>query len=157
MRILVATDGSPCSDRAIQQVAVRPWPAASEIELVSVIHTRIPNAPDLLMAVEASHVQALEAERQRVPARIERARRALENARGVTVTSKILEGDPEDEILKEADTWRADLIVLGSHGYGPVKRRLLGSVALAVALEASCSVEIARCRQAAQNPLAGTA
>jgi hypothetical protein len=39
----------------------------------------------------------------------------------------------------------ADLIVLGSHGLGPVNRRLLGSVSPAVALHALCSVEIVRC------------
>jgi hypothetical protein len=38
----------------------------------------------------------------------------------------------------------ADLIVLGSHGYGPIRRALLGSVAVAVAVDAPCAVEIIR-------------
>jgi nucleotide-binding universal stress UspA family protein len=50
-------------------------------------------------------------------------------------------------IVEEAEKWGADLIVLGSHGYGPMSRFLLGSVAHAVALHAPYSVEIVRSRQ----------
>jgi nucleotide-binding universal stress UspA family protein len=37
--------------------------------------------------------------------------------------------------------------VVGSHGYGTWERLLLGSVSLAVASHAHCSVEIVRCRK----------
>jgi hypothetical protein len=36
LKVLVAVDGSPCSDRAVQSVAMRPWPPGSEVEIVSV-------------------------------------------------------------------------------------------------------------------------
>ena len=39
---------------------------------------------------------------------------------------------------------KADLIVVGSHGYRGYKRFLLGSVSQAVAAQAKCSVEIVR-------------
>ena len=48
-------------------------------------------------------------------------------------------------ILDEAESWGADLIVLVSHGYGPLKRFLLGSVSQAVVSHAKCSVEVVRC------------
>ena len=149
LRVLVATDGSPCSDRAVQSVAMRPWPSDSQIEVVSVIHTRMPDIPDLFMIIEAAHGDALEADRLRAPLRVQRAERCLTGTPGVAVTSRVLEGAPEDAILDEADRWQADVIVLGSHGYGPMKRRLLGSVSQAVALHAPCSVEIVRCPHAA--------
>ncbi|MCZ7538316.1 MAG: universal stress protein [Acidimicrobiia bacterium] len=38
-------------------------------------------------------------------------------------------GDAAAEILEEASTWRADLIVLGSRGLTGLSRLLLGSVA----------------------------
>ena len=97
------------------------------------------------MIVEAAHGDALEADRLRAPLRVQRAERCLTGTPGVAVTSRVLEGAPEDAILDEADRWQADVIVLGSHGYGPMKRRLLGSVSQAVALHAPCSVEIVRC------------
>jgi nucleotide-binding universal stress UspA family protein len=156
LRILVATDGSPCSDRAVQAVAMRPWPQDTRIEVISVARTRMPDVPDLLLIVEAAHVDAIEAARQRAPGHVQRAQDCLNAAgqAGVTVTGQVLEGDPEDMILREAEAWPADLIVLGSHGYGPVTRRLIGSVAHAVALHAPCSVEIVRCpeRQARPDP-----
>jgi nucleotide-binding universal stress UspA family protein len=145
LRIVVATDGSPCSDRAVQSVAARPWPAGSQIEVVTVVHTRLPAVADLELMLSAAHHEALEADRERAPARVQRAERGLAATPGVSVSSKVLQGDPEDVILEEAERWQADLIVVGSHGFGPVKRRLLGSVSQAVALHAHCSVEIVRC------------
>lgn len=144
-RILVATDGSPCSDRAVESVLMRPWPAESQIEVVSVVHTRVPAIPEPLLVVEAAHIQAMEEDRQRAPARVERARRGLAAMPGVVVTTTILEGDPKTALSEEAARWNADLLVVGSHGYGPVTRRILGSVSQAVVLEAPCSVEVVRC------------
>jgi nucleotide-binding universal stress UspA family protein len=95
--------------------------------------------------MEAAHVDALEAEGLRAPQRAARAERCLAGKPGLTVTSAVLEGNPPEAILDEAERWGADLVVVGSHGYGPVKRRLLGSVSQAVALHAACSVEIVRC------------
>jgi nucleotide-binding universal stress UspA family protein len=147
-RVLLAVDGSPCSDRAVQSVAARPWPAGSEIEVLSVVHTRVPAMPGPDLMIEAAHVEALEADRQRAPMRAERAERFLTSTPGLQVTSRVLEGDTSEVILDEAERWDADLIVLGSHGYGAAKRRLLGSVSQAVASHARCSVEIVRCPHA---------
>ena len=55
-------------------------------------------------------------------------------------------------IVEEAERWGADLILVGSHGYGSVKRFMLGSVSQAVATHAPCSVEIVRaCRGAEEK------
>lgn len=145
LRILVATDGSPCSDRAVQSVAARGWPRDSQVEVVTVVFSRVPPLPDPQLMIEAAHVEALEAERQRAPARVQRAERCLATASGVSVSGRILEGHPQEALIEEAERWHADLIVVGSHGYGPVRRRLLGSVSQGVALHAPCSVEIVRC------------
>jgi len=47
-------------------------------------------------------------------------------------------------IIEEAESFGADIIVLGSHGYGALESFLLGSVAQSVVLHAKCSVEIVR-------------
>ncbi len=51
---------------------------------------------------------------------------------------------PKESIVEEAQKWSADLIVLGSHGYGFWERMLLGSVSNAVVHHAPCSVLIVR-------------
>jgi nucleotide-binding universal stress UspA family protein len=61
-----------------------------------------------------------------------------------TVNSQVLPGPPQSVILEEAERWKADLIVVGSHGYGTWHRLILGSVSQAVVLHANCSVEVVR-------------
>jgi len=51
---------------------------------------------------------------------------------------------PSWGILKEADEWLADLIVVGSHGISVTERLLIGSVSQRVMTHASCSVRVAR-------------
>jgi hypothetical protein len=39
MKILIAIDGSECSDVAVEEVAKRPWPADSAVRIISVTET----------------------------------------------------------------------------------------------------------------------
>jgi hypothetical protein len=39
MKILIAVDGSECSDVAVEEVAKRPWPADSVVRIISVAET----------------------------------------------------------------------------------------------------------------------
>jgi nucleotide-binding universal stress UspA family protein len=97
------------------------------------------------MFMYAAHEELIEEERKRAPERVDRAVQAIkQHAAELTVEAEILEGSPKKVIVEEAERWGANLIVIGSHGYGPVKRFLLGSVSHAVALHAPCSVEIVR-------------
>lgn len=52
------------------------------------------------------------------------------------------EGDPGKVIIHEAIEWHADLIVLGWHGYGKLRRLVTGDVSQYVIDHAPCSVEI---------------
>ena len=57
---------------------------------------------------------------------------------------EIVTGDPTEEILRLANLYRADLIVIGNRGLKGVKRVIEGSVSSQVADEAPCSVFIVR-------------
>jgi nucleotide-binding universal stress UspA family protein len=146
MKVLVATDGSHTSDVALESVSTRPWPTGTAFEVVSVVHAPIPLVPEPTLLLAGVHHEALERERGRCAERLEEAAARLRRSGTAAVATRLLEGDPKEAIVTEAERWGADLIVVGSHGHGAVRRFLLGSVSLAVALHAPCSVEIVRPR-----------
>src|ERR1035438_10483293 len=59
---------------------------------------------------------------------------------GLPVTHTVLEGDPARVIVRYAHTSEADLIVMPTHGHGPFRRFLLGSVTAKVVHDAECPV-----------------
>lgn len=61
-----------------------------------------------------------------------------------TVETAVLRGSPKESIIDEAEEWEADLIVVGSHGYGFFERMLIGSVSDAILHHAPCSVLIVK-------------
>jgi nucleotide-binding universal stress UspA family protein len=67
------------------------------------------------------------------------------------VKAKNLANSPAWAIVLEAETWQADLIVVGSRGYSPLGRWILGSVSQTVLMQAPCSVRIARGRPTEPN------
>jgi universal stress protein E len=52
-------------------------------------------------------------------------------------------GDPRSVILGDAEVWKPDLLVLGTHGHSKITQQLLGSVAEAVVRGARCDVLVA--------------
>lgn len=145
MRILLAIDGSPCSNAAVDEVCQRPWPPGSEVRLVTVC-----SPIEMIPLRGASHQTTtyddiFEQPGWETAKFLDDAATELEQrAPGLNVTPVLLEGQPKDAIPDEAKRWGADLIVVGSHGTGAIRRFFLGSVSLAIALNAPCSVEIVR-------------
>jgi nucleotide-binding universal stress UspA family protein len=78
---------------------------------------------------------------------IDHAIQKLKSNKTFLADAVLIPGPPRTVILDEAESWGADLIVLGSHGYSAWKRFLLGSVSQAVVSHAKCSVEIVRCAE----------
>ena len=54
-------------------------------------------------------------------------------------SSQIVEGDAANQVLKLADEVDADLIVIGTRGFGPIKSMLMGSVSHKVTQHAECA------------------
>jgi hypothetical protein len=46
MKILLAIDGSPCSDAAVEEVARRPWPEGSLVKVLTALETPMPPTPE---------------------------------------------------------------------------------------------------------------
>ncbi|WP_169975903.1 universal stress protein [Tautonia rosea] len=147
MKILVPIDGSPCSRATIEELCRHTWPANSEIKVITVIHVGGPEVFDPMMMASSFHFDLLAEARKHAPKLVEGAAQTImERTKDVKVTYEVLEGVPKEEIVGQAEYWGADLIVLGSHGHGPVGRFFLGSVSHAVAMHAPCSVQIVRKR-----------
>jgi nucleotide-binding universal stress UspA family protein len=145
MRILLAVDGSSPSQEAVDQLALRPWPTASSMRIISVVRPYIPSATEFVPGALTTQ----EVRQQNMKYAEDIVLRALERLEkdGLHVDTIVREGDPRTEIVDEATEWRADLIVVGSHGHTGLTRLLLGSVAQAVVAHAPCSVEVVRRRQ----------
>jgi nucleotide-binding universal stress UspA family protein len=144
MKILLAIDGSPPSQDAVQEVAQRSWPSPSTVRILSVIQPYTPPATEIVLASAT-----LEEIRQRQAQDAEQlTRQAGEriSARGLSIDTAVREGDPRTAIIDAADEWDADLVVVGSHGRTGLKRLMMGSVAQAVVAHAHCSVEVVRRR-----------
>lgn len=60
------------------------------------------------------------------------------------VRVETLSGVPSAELIRKADEWDADLIVVGSQGRSALARFFLGSVSQTVVTESRCSVRVAR-------------
>ena len=147
MKVLLAIDGSAHSHAALVEFATRPWPRGTEVQILTVVHASIPLFLDPTLIIAAAHMEQTLDLRRDAPALVEAASNMIREADpGINVTTKIIEGIPKDAIVDEAQSWGADLIVLGSHGYGRVRRVVLGSVAGAVVAKAPCSVQVVRAK-----------
>ncbi|KAD6795489.1 hypothetical protein E3N88_06385 [Mikania micrantha] len=62
----------------------------------------------------------------------------------VKVETRMEMGDPRDVICDVAEKMGVDMVVLGSHGYGLIKRAFLGSVSNHVAQKSNCPVLIVK-------------
>jgi nucleotide-binding universal stress UspA family protein len=118
------------------------------------VHSPTPLLLDPAFVMAAAYVETTQALRRLASDLVGNAVARLQRDHpDLTVTTKVLEGTPRELIVQEAADWGADLIVLGSHGHGPLRQALLGSVATGVAADATCAVEIIRAgRQAVRVP-----
>lgn len=149
MKILLAIDGSTGSDAAVQQVLARPWPAGSEVKIISVVELLTTVTAENFWVPANYYLQLEQTLQTQARAAIERAEaRFKETNSPLMVSTEIINGMPKEVIVEEADRWGADMIFLGSHGYRGLKKLWYGSVSQAVAAHAHCSVEIVRAQHA---------
>ncbi len=125
-KILVAVDGSPHADRALEEaidlaratggtltvVAVTPDPATL---ISSPGAAFVPDYGDILKDLNAAYQELLDTAMAKVPSEVESR-------------AQLLHGRPARAILDEAESGGHDLIVMGSRGRGHIRSLVLGSV-----------------------------
>jgi nucleotide-binding universal stress UspA family protein len=146
MKILLAVDGSECSNAAVASIAARPWPEGTEVRVLSALELPFVPTPETWALPDSYYAQLEEAAKEASENAVNGAVKELET-KGIQATTSVKTGQAKSVIVDEAETWGADLIVLGSHGYSGWQRFWLGSVSNAVASQAHCSVEIVRQRK----------
>ncbi|KAK4775553.1 hypothetical protein SAY87_023514 [Trapa incisa] len=87
----------------------------------------------------------VEADLQKTAARVsDNARQICESKSVNDVALEVGEGDPRYVLCEAVDKHHAAILVVGSHGYGTVKRAVLGSVSDYCAHHAHCNVMIVK-------------
>lgn len=123
-KILVATDGSENSERALIEAKKYAGWSGAELTILSVVEYLVmrpyiateypimPDNEDLENVGESVLINSL---------------KLFDDFKGI-VNTKLRRGNPADEIIREASSGDYDLIILGSKGLGVFSRTLLGSV-----------------------------
>ncbi|MFC3196278.1 universal stress protein [Parapedobacter deserti] len=140
-RILIATDDSDCSKKALQHG----YGLAKLMEAsVALIHVIEPAAPtnygaDPLMGQQPIVVpEATQIQEENSRAMLDEISKDFHDVKEVFVFNRI--GSPKQEILTVASEWGADLIIMGTHGRTGFDHFISGSVSESVVRRASCPV-----------------
>ncbi len=157
MKILIAHDGSQSADTALLDLQRAGLPVDAEALVVSVADVMmVPATAGYELAAEALTSRRVtsglvnaqrQAERVLTEAK-EFADEARDQVRSYfprwSVRAETLAGAPGFELIRKADEWRPDLIVVGSHGRSAVSRLILGSVSKKVVTDSDHSVRVSR-------------
>ena len=147
MKIILAIDGKKYSEAAADMLARLHLNAEDHLRIVNVVDMAVPlatdlyggylpEAPDFEKAAKDNAQQIVTAAKERV------ASFFGENC--PEMATDVLFGSPDSRIVETAEEEKADLIIMGSHGYKRWERLLLGSVSDSVVRHAPCSVLIVR-------------
>lgn len=140
-RILVPLDGGNLSISALPFLRAIASPK-SEIILMRVV----PDATSLINRLPGKHASAEDVLKRSIASGEEYLEEVRESLRGVStrITTMTRTGHPADTILSVSEELGVDLILMATHGHGPVERMVLGSVADRVARNATMPVMLTR-------------
>jgi len=141
-RILIAVDGSPFAERALEHAVDLSKKYGSKLLIAHVVLRRFYAVTPSEAGVLATtvFVKEMESEGKKI---IDKSDEFAREA-GVPHECKLVQGVPADEIVRLAQSENVDLIVLGSRGLTEVRAFLLGSVSDKVIHHSKCPVLIVK-------------
>ena len=134
--IVIATDGSEAAESAARTGFELARLTGDEVVLVSVWELLTGSFGS---AVPYMDERSLEADKIRAQAVLDAAVKAAGEA-GVKAEAQLVQGQPAEEICRIAKERDARMIVVGTHGWGPIRSFLSGSVLAGVLHDAPCPV-----------------
>ena len=148
-RILVPIDGSPTSDLGLDEAIRLAKLTGGSLRLIHVIDDL-----SIIRGMEgyAAYSEVMFADLRAAGAQVIETARAKVAAAGVnveTILHETMEGLVPELVIADARAWKADLIVLGTHGRRGIRRMVLGSSAEYVLRGAPVPVLLVRVPEAA--------
>lgn len=146
MKIIVAIDGSPCSEKAVRYLATHlNWFQGSPELTLLHVHHPIPGGVAVSRArAIAGDAVVDEHYREESKAQMVAAEKILTEQNIPFRSEYVINSDIAHEIDHQARKAGADLIAMGSHGHGALANVVMGSVATKVLASAHCPVLIIR-------------
>lgn len=155
MKILIGYDGSEYADAALEDLQRAGLSGDSEAFVMTVADVFIPTPLNeeventVPSYIPAAVKRARERAQHQVDEAADLAKQVSEQIHSIFPTWRISSGTEADSpawaLIRKADQWKPDLIVMGARGHSVLGGRLiLGSISQRVLYEARCSVRIAR-------------
>jgi nucleotide-binding universal stress UspA family protein len=152
-RVLVVTDGSAHSRRAVQYLGKFPLPENVDVRLIHVLPPLV--APvimepyfggrDAYVPLHTPEEEAkIEAKQERSGQMLLDRTHELLLKKGIESTPALVRGDAATEIIAYADKEKIDLIVAGARGLSSIQGWLMGSVSRKLVHYSNCSVLIVK-------------
>ncbi|MDJ0796004.1 MAG: universal stress protein [Calothrix sp. MO_167.B12] len=135
--IVVALDGSEITERVIQTLQSLALPKASKVVLC---HVFPPPDADNEQPADRPHPKSAEVSYLQIEKQLQSYQKQLSTEGEL----ELVTGDPAEEIIRIANIYQADLIVIGSRGLTGMKRIVQGSVSSQVVEDAHCSVLVVK-------------
>ena len=155
-RVLIGVDGSASSENAVEAFTTSFSARDAEVTLMHVVEKpwlRLGMEQEWHVEFERSYKEAselpegemlfgkeLQSEAEQI---VEDMRRRLSGLCS-SIETRIMEGNPANELLRQAEIGEYDLAVLGATGASDLKHTMLGSVSFKLASYAPCSVAVIR-------------
>ena len=151
--ILLATDGSPSAGEAQRQAFDLAKLSGAPLLVVSVSHTTLPAVGYSAFGYSEVVTQLTRAEHMRLDALLATVTEAAADE-GIDCTTVEADGAIVEEISRIAAEQQAQLVVVGSHGWGAARRFLSGSVSTGLIHSAPCPVLVVRASEGAHQRVA---
>jgi len=154
MKILIAYDGSECADEALEDLKHAGINTEADVLVMCVADVFVPPPLEEIdntfpLYVPDGVKRAHERARHKLQEAEELAKRVRDRMQSLfpnwNISSQAEADSPAWALLRKADAWKPDLIVVGARGHSVFGGRLiLGSISQRVLYEARCSVRIGR-------------
>lgn len=131
-RILIAVDGSESAETALDEAIKLAKFFHAKLRIITIIDQYVGYIDGIMLNTDVETDSSREYGESLLKVMSHFAQTA-----GVEVETNLIEINEKsskvaDKILHEADEWKADLLVLGTHGRQGIKRFILGSIAESV-------------------------